>query len=96
MKRMALGLKVGKNAVVSAPFCKVSFSETNLNSPEQMKKYLLSQGWIPDSWTEKGSPQLTESSYPSIKGMRVIQGGEVSAPFKINGELKQVVARWFE
>jgi DNA polymerase I-like protein with 3'-5' exonuclease and polymerase domains len=55
-------------AKVSGPFCKVSFSQVNLNSPEQMKSFLISQGWVPTTYTDKGSPQLTEDSYDSIKG----------------------------
>lgn len=53
---------------ISGPFCRVSFAEVNLNSPEQMKAFLLSQGWQPTEYTEKGSPKLTEDSYDSIKG----------------------------
>jgi DNA polymerase-1 len=53
---------------IGGPFCKVSFEPTNLNSPEQMKAFLLTQGWKPTSYTGKGSPQLTEDSYDSIKG----------------------------
>ena len=53
---------------VSAPFCKVSFQQINLNSHQQLKEFLYTQGWIPLSFTEKGSPQLTEDSYDSIKG----------------------------
>jgi DNA polymerase-1 len=54
--------------MISGPFCKVEFQPTNLNSPEQMKAFLLTQGWKPTTFTEKGSPQLTEDSYDSIKG----------------------------
>jgi len=46
----------------------------NLNSHKQVKDYLLSQGWIPDTWNinketrERTSPKLTESSFGTIKG----------------------------
>lgn len=53
---------------VGGPFCRVAFRQVNLNSPEQMKAFLLTQGWQPTSFTDKGSPQLTEDSYNSIKG----------------------------
>jgi len=52
---------------VSGPFCKVSFAQVSITSPVQVKEFLLEQGWVPDSFTPKGSPQLTESSYPTIK-----------------------------
>jgi len=54
--------------MVSGPFCKVVFKQVNLNSPPQVKQVLLDNGWRPTSYTDKGSPQLTEDSYPSIKG----------------------------
>lgn len=46
----------------------------NLNSHKQVKDYLLSQGWIPDTWNinketrERTSPKLTESSFDTIQG----------------------------
>jgi len=52
---------------ISGPFCKVSFAQVSITSPIQVKEFLLGQGWVPDSFTAKGSPQLTESSYPTIK-----------------------------
>jgi len=59
---------------VSGPFCKVEFSKTNINSPVQLKEFLLSQGWEPTQWTAptklnpNGSPQITEDSFHTIKG----------------------------
>ena len=53
---------------IGGPFCKVEFVKTNLNSPAQLKDFLLTQGWKPTTFTDKGSPQLTEDSYDSIKG----------------------------
>jgi len=53
---------------IGGPFCKVSFERVNINSPVQLKEFLLSQGWEPTQWTEKGSPQITEDSFGSIKG----------------------------
>jgi len=40
----------------------------NPGSQEQMKEYLLTVGWEPTQWTEKGSPKLTEDSLDSIQG----------------------------
>jgi len=62
---------------VSAPFCRIVYEDLNLNSHEQVKNFLLSQGWEPTQWNrvreEDGtwrttSPKLTEDSYASIKG----------------------------
>lgn len=38
---------------VSGPFCRVYFEEFNLNSHDQIKNYLLKEGWIPDEWNYK-------------------------------------------
>jgi len=53
---------------IGGPFCKVEFTPTNINSHTQVKAFLLTQGWVPTSYTELGSPQLTEDSYTSIQG----------------------------
>ena len=70
--------------LVGGPFSRIEWANINLNSPEQVKTYLLSQGWKPTEWNYKKdgkrvvkdaggrpirtSPKLTEDSYPSIKG----------------------------
>jgi len=56
-----------KNDVV-APFTRITFEPLNINSHIQIKDYLLTQGWQPTTYTEKGSPKLTEDSYHSVKG----------------------------
>lgn len=50
------------------PLCGVSFSQPNINSFQQVKEYLLSQGWQPSRFTDKGSPQITEDTFHTIKG----------------------------
>ena len=54
--------------IVSGPFSRIEPIEFNLNSHTQLKEYLLSQGWKPTSFTDKGSPQLTEDSFASVEG----------------------------
>ena len=54
--------------IVSGPFTRIEPEPFNINSFAQVKDYLLSQGWKPDSFTEKGSPQLTESSFHTVTG----------------------------
>lgn len=59
------------------PFSRIEYSPVNLNSSQQVKDYLLSQGWKPTeynskknpdgSWTTT-SPKLTEDSFGTIEG----------------------------
>ena len=63
---------------VQGPFTKIKFEKLNLNSHEQVKSYLLSEGWVPTTynrvkdkntgeWRTTG-PKLTEDSFHTIKG----------------------------
>jgi len=56
------------SGTVCGPFTRLSYEPINLNSPAQVKDFLLTQGWIPDEFTPKGAPKLSESSYPTIRG----------------------------
>lgn len=47
---------------------KVFSHPRNPGSQNQMKEYLLTVGWEPIEYTEKGSPKLTEESLDSIQG----------------------------
>lgn len=51
------------------------FTEQNPGSQNQMKDFLLTQGWKPIEYTEKGSPKITEESLKSVKG----EAGELVA-----------------
>lgn len=53
---------------VSGPFTRLTYEDINLNSHSQIKDYLLTQGWTPTEFTDKGSPKLTEDSFDSVKG----------------------------
>ena len=44
---------------IGGSFCKVTFQQVNLNSPPQIKEFLLAQGWVPKEYTEKGSPKMS-------------------------------------
>ncbi len=49
---------------VIGPYSRVEHGPYNLDSNNQAKELLLQHfEWIPDEWTEKGSPKLTESSF---------------------------------
>jgi len=62
-------------SIVAGPYSRLKYMPLNLDSPTQVKDYLLKFcGWVPiehtppsDTYPE-GSPKLTEESYPSIKG----------------------------
>jgi DNA polymerase-1 len=75
------GLRVEQ---VSGPFSKIEWVPFNLNSSQQVKEYLLAEGWEPTTWNvrgggettdpthpEKTSPKLTEDSYGSVEGSPV-------------------------
>jgi hypothetical protein len=40
-------------STVHAPFTRIVFNQINLNSDQQVKNYLLSQGWKPTTWNYK-------------------------------------------
>lgn len=60
---------------ICGPFSKVKFEKVNLNSSKQLKEFLYTLGWKPDTWNfkkkedgsvEKTSPKITLSSLESI------------------------------
>lgn len=65
-----------QDKLVGGPFTRLTWEPINLNSPDQVKTYLFSQGWVPTEWntkkegreTIKTSPKLTEDSFDSVKG----------------------------
>jgi DNA polymerase I-like protein with 3'-5' exonuclease and polymerase domains len=59
---------------VGGPYCRVEFRKISLTSDNEVKAYLLTQGWQPDEYNfskktgKVTSPKFTESSLDSIKG----------------------------
>lgn len=53
---------------IGGAFTRIEYLDMNLNSHDQVKSYLLSQGWKPTQYTPSGSPQMTEDSFDSIQG----------------------------
>ena len=59
-------------ARVAGPFTRIKVEELNLDSDDQVKKFLLTLGWRPTEWNiskvtkERTSPKLTEDSYNSL------------------------------
>lgn len=39
--------------IISGPFTRIKWERLNLNSPDQIKTYLLQKGWQPDEWNYK-------------------------------------------
>lgn len=65
--------------VVAGPYSKVKFVDYELTSNNQVKDLLLKHfDWIPDEFTDKGNPKLTESSF---RGMESDIGGKVQKRF---------------
>lgn len=66
----------GQDKPVQGSFCRISWHPINLNSPDQVKSYLLSKGWVPTEYnikkengkTIQTSPKLTEDSFDSVEG----------------------------
>lgn len=58
--------------MIIGPFTKVSFSKYDIDSPSQIKDFLYTLNWIPDTWNynkqtkERTSPKITLSSLESI------------------------------
>ena len=46
----------------------VSFEQMERTSQNQVKEFLLTQGWVPDEMTPAGNPRMTESSLGTISG----------------------------
>jgi len=69
---------------IKGPFTRLNYDVINIRSSDQVKKYLLSQGWQPTQWNYKkdgkrfiydadgkkipASPRLTEDSFSSVDG----------------------------
>lgn len=79
--------------LVEGQFCRLSWHKINLNSPDQVKDYLLSKGWIP-----------TEYNYKKDKNKRVVrdeQGTPIKASPKltedsfdsVEGDIPRLIAR---
>lgn len=53
--------------VVAGPYSKVDYVPFELSSNNQVKELFLTHfNWIPDEFTEKGNPKLTETSFDSM------------------------------
>lgn len=83
-----------KKVNVKAPFTRISYEEINLNSSDQIKTYLLSQGWIPTTWNyqkRKGSKQFEYGE----DGKKIPTSPKLTEDSysTIKGELPNLIAR---
>lgn len=64
---------VGQTNPVAGPFTRIKYVDFDLGSTEKVKRYLLDNGWEPDSWNfskttgERTSPKL-EGSFRGVDG----------------------------
>jgi len=70
-------------SVVGGPFSRVLFEEPELGSRHKLIKQLLSFGWKPEVFTEKGAPKLT------------IKGIPVDSLNNIVGDIGSAIAKWY-
>ena len=89
---------------VGGPFSRVSFRQIKLSSSDEIKGFLLKQGWKPTEWNiiKKGpnkgqvsSPKLTEDSYDSLDTVRGKLGRKIAQHIKANHRLSQMRG-WLE
>ena len=79
--------------IVGGPFTRVEWKPFNLNSPDEVKKYLLEHGWEPENWNYKksknGFVEKDEQGNP-IKTSPSMRGD----PFNgVEGDIPKLVAR---
>jgi DNA polymerase-1 len=68
----------GEERLIEGPFCRVSFEDLKLTSPDDVKIFLYRNGWQPTQWNTKRdpitgqirrtSPKITEDSLEFLEG----------------------------
>lgn len=86
-------IPTGEKLVVG-PFSRISFRPVDLNSNQETKDYLLSEGWEPETWNYKkdanGRPLKDDSGSP-IKSSPKLSGDD---PFVgVNGAVGRLIAK---
>ena len=89
---------------VGGPFSRVSFRQISLSSMDEIKDFLLKQGWQPTEWNiikkgprkgEVSSPKLTEDSYDSLDTVTGKLGRKIAQHIKANHRLRDF-RRWWD
>jgi DNA polymerase I-like protein with 3'-5' exonuclease and polymerase domains len=81
--------------VVVGQFCRVSFRPTNLDSGEEVKEFLLSEGWQPKEWNYKKDP-ITKRPAKDEQGnlIRTSPKLDQADPFiGVNGKVGKLCAK---
>lgn len=60
--------------IVVGPFSRVSFRNTNLNSNEELKNFLLNEGWEPKEWNTNDSGEKTSAKLSKDDPFEGIEG----------------------
>lgn len=80
---------------VSGPFTRIQFRKTNLDSNDELKKFLLSLGWQPKEWNFKKDP-LSKKVLKDAKGNPIASSPKLKHddPFiGIDGKLGKLAAK---
>lgn len=77
--------------VATGSFCPVDFVEPDIGSRTKLIKQLLTLGWKPTIFTDKGTPQITHEKEP-VKSLEFIKGlgPELSLYYKYKHRLGQI------
>ena len=80
-------------SIIGGPLCRIEYAPINLNSSEQVKEYLLSQGWQPTEWnykkTKEGFLEKDEDGNPIRTSPKLTEDSFSS----VQGDIPKLVAR---
>lgn len=85
-------------SVVAGPFSRVSFRPLDLNSPTEVKDWMLSQGWEPAEWNldddgNKRSPKMPkDGEFPGVEG----KAGKVYSKRAKSSHRRSNIVGWLE
>ena len=94
----SLAGKTAKEGYVAGPFSRVKFRRMNLNSDDEVKKFLLDSGWIPEEWNYKKDPK-TKRPMKDHKGKLIRTSPKLSQsdPFiGVNGKVGRILAKFVQ
>lgn len=65
---------------IGGPFTRINFRPVNMNSPDELKRFLLSEGWQPEEWNYKKDPEtkrpLKDSSGKPVRSSPKLNGDD--------------------
>lgn len=90
--------KTAKEGYVGGPFTRVQFRRMNLGSDDEVKKYLLDAGWIPEEWNYKKDPK-TKRNLKDNNGKLIPTSPKLSQsdPFiGVDGKVGRLLAKFIQ